>query len=160
MDSLPENAKPQVEALLDQLDLIELTQTQLRALYPALAVLDPALLATAPNDFATNQALSQEIAAKFDEIRGGISSLETQLQDNPSLALQLDVVVAQTLTQMGVSQEQRDAGSSKSQAILDWVEEQQRNEALGAVFTLVLLALSLLTITAICDSMKYNNNNG
>lgn len=142
-------AQAQLVTMLDRLDVLETTQSDLRIQYPALGAINVQQAAKMSGKAGENEILLQQISGEFNKTRTSADQLIGQIQKDPAAALQLDRIVADTLAQDGVDKKKRQAGEPKSKAVLNWLEgEQQKDTAIKAVGTLATGGLTLAAFFA------------
>jgi A nuclease family of the HNH/ENDO VII superfamily with conserved AHH len=116
--------RAQIDELNAQIKMIEQTRTAMKAQTPALAVIDTAKVAHAPNTQQNNQAIFKDISKGFGDINHGIDTLQAQIVQDPSKALQLDDVKAATLRKLGIDPKQK-THDPKQQAVLDYLGKEE-----------------------------------
>jgi hypothetical protein len=142
-------AQAQLVTMLDRLDVLETTQSDLRIQYPALGAINVQQAAKMSGKVGENEILLQQISGEFNKTRTSADQLIGQIQKDPAAALQLDRIVADTLAQDGVDKKKRQAGEPKSKAVLNWLEgEQGKDTAIKAVGTLTTGGLTLAAFFA------------
>jgi hypothetical protein len=112
--------RSQIDELHAQVRMLEQTRTAMQAQTPALAVIDTAKVAHAPNTQQNNQAILKDISKGFGDINHGIDTLQGQIAQDPNKALLLDDVKAATLHKMGIDPKQKNH-TPQQQAVIDYL---------------------------------------
>jgi hypothetical protein len=119
---------PKIQAQIKQLEaqqnLIGVARRQMQAQYPALAVIDSAIVAN-----SSNAQLLGKIGEGFGKIQFNIKDLSQQIQKDPSKALFLDDVVKGTLNGLQIDPNNPNQ-SATNKAIVDYLKGEQTKDNL------------------------------
>jgi Contact-dependent growth inhibition CdiA C-terminal domain len=131
---------PQTQAKIEELQaqqkLITLAQRQRQAQYPALAVLDTAVVAKTENTLQGNQALLNTIGKGFGKIQGSIAELQDQILEDPERAMALDDVRDVTLQQYRSFLNTKDPiDQPKAEAIKGYLKNRELQKLGGDILT-------------------------
>jgi A nuclease family of the HNH/ENDO VII superfamily with conserved AHH len=131
---------PQTQAKIEELkaqqNLITLAQRQRQAQYPALAVLDTAVVAKTANTPQGNQALLNTIGKGFGKIQGSIAELQDQILEDPERAMALDDVRNRTLQEYQRFLNTKDPKDQpKAEAIKGYLKTRELQKLGGDILT-------------------------
>jgi hypothetical protein len=118
----------------------------LRREYPALAVIDPDEVEQA----TTNDELLKMISDGFAEVREAIDDVYTRIHEDDIPLTKLGPIVDEVLETMGVAEEKRQQGDTMSAIVLEWLEKQERTEAM--INMLIFGVTAALTVAAFVAS--------
>ncbi|MGB8702298.1 MAG: AHH domain-containing protein, partial [Thermosynechococcaceae cyanobacterium] len=128
--------REQFTALRERMELLYTVRQEMRAVHPAIAVIDTAKAAELENTPENNAILYRQMSEGFDGMREGMNKLSAAVTQDPSKALLFDALVPQTLGMFKSPQEQ--------QQIQQWLKQQQDKDAalklIGGLGTLGLTA--------------------
>jgi hypothetical protein len=116
--------RAQIDELNAQIRVLQQSRDAMKAQVPALAVIDTARVAHAPNTPQNNQAILKDISKGFGDINHGIDTLQGQIAQDPNKALVLDDVKAATLHKMGIDPKQKNH-TPQQQAVLDYLGKEE-----------------------------------
>jgi hypothetical protein len=116
--------RAQIDELNAQIRMLEQTRNAMKAQTPALAVIDTAKVAHAPNTRQNNAAIFKDISKGFGDINHGIDTLQGQIAQDPNKALVLDDVKAATLHKMGIDPKQKNH-TPQQQAVIDYLGKEE-----------------------------------
>jgi hypothetical protein len=132
--------REQFTALQHRVEMLYTVRQEMRAVHPALAVIDTAKAAELENTPQNNAILYREMSEGFDGMRSDMSKLSETVTKDPNKALAFDVLVSETLHSIKDPQARKQANA--------WVNEQRQQDellkALGGLGTLGLTAGGLL----------------
>jgi hypothetical protein len=131
---------PQTQAKIEELkaqqNLITLVQRQRQAQYPALAVLDTAVVAKTANTPEGNQALLKTIGKGFGKIQGSIAELQDQILEDPERAMVLDDVRNSMLKKrLNAVNAKRPEEQVDASAIKDYLRNRELQKLGGDILT-------------------------
>jgi A nuclease family of the HNH/ENDO VII superfamily with conserved AHH len=149
--------RAQIDELNAQIRVLQQSRDAMKAQVPALAVIDTAKVAHAPNTQQNNAAIFKDISKGFGDINHGIDTLQGQIAQDPNKALVLDDVKAATLHKMGIDPKQKNH-TPQQQAVIDYLGKEEFKDNLikwgglagagaltvGAIIGAVLMPLSVI----------------
>ncbi|MGA9770394.1 MAG: DUF4157 domain-containing protein [Blastocatellia bacterium] len=110
----------------------------LRVEYPPLAVLDTDDISTD----TSNKEVFERISEGFKDVKDMITDVSIRIHEEDIPLGKMGPLVTETTQQMGVTDEKRKSGDAMSVAVLDWLDSQDRKEAIitwsGTIVSLVL----------------------
>jgi hypothetical protein len=127
-----------VEAAGSEVAEVKAVRVTLRQEYLALAALDTSKI----EDSDANPVVQAMLAAGMADARGAIEEAYRKVHEDDVPVNKLGPIVEEVCADLGITQAKRAAGDMMSKTVLDWLEKQDRTEAIitwvGTIFSVVL----------------------
>jgi hypothetical protein len=114
--------REQFTDLRSRLELLHGARQEMRAVHPAIAVLDTAMVSIMANTEWNNSVMYRWMGEGFDGMRSDMSKLSKTVEQDPSKALLFDALVPQTLSSM--------KNPAERQQARQWAKQEQDKDAM------------------------------